>query len=127
MMNIAGAKREASIEEHADAPSAKVPRGILLAKYERTITELTLQKVDLCELPEEIIEFTSLQKLDLAHNKLKDLPQLPTGIKIMFFLNNEFALIPPSISKCKRLTMLSFKNNCLQEVSAGVLPLSVNW
>ena len=56
-------KREADTDS---SQLAKIPRGIsLLAKFEKTILELKLQKVSLQELPEGIIEFTALQKLGM--------------------------------------------------------------
>ena len=65
--------------------------------------------------------------IDLAYNNLKTLPTLPSSLKIMFFLENEFEEIPDCIQYCKQLTMLSFKNNSLQAVAPGLLPLSINW
>ena len=114
------------LEKQKAAKKATLGRSVL-AKYERNIVELKLQKCDLKKLPTEIVEFKSLKKLDLAFNPLKVLPPLPASIEIMFFLCCEFKDVPMAVSQCTKLTMLSFKNNQLQEVRAGLLPISVNW
>jgi Leucine-rich repeat (LRR) protein len=80
-----------------------------LKPFARTLVELKIQRAEMAELPAAILEFTCLQKLDLAFNNLTTLPTLPTSLKVMFFLENKFESLPASLVNLSNLTMLSFK------------------
>lgn len=69
--------------------------------------------------------------LNLAHNKLTDLPpclsKLP-NLRILFLLRNEFFAVPAVIRMLKSVRMLSFKENKIEgELKSETLPPNLTW
>jgi len=73
-------------------------------------------------------QFKRLKKLDLNNNGLTALPSdfqaLAPSLEILFLGENKFKVIPECIGKLHRLRMLSFRGNCLTELSSLNLPSS---
>lgn len=72
-----------------------------------------------------------LQLLNLAHNRLSELPiylsKLP-NLRILFLLRNEFVAVPAVIRMLKSVKMLSFKENKIQgELKSDTLPPNLTW
>jgi hypothetical protein len=92
------------------------------------ITRLDLS-CGLAEFPEEIFDLAdSLEVLNLTGNRLADLPaDLPRlkKLRILFCSDNEFRHLPPVLEQCAGLSMVGFKSNRIEEVSA--LPASLRW
>ena len=92
-----------------------------------------IQRLDLScgltEFPEEIFDLAdSLEVLNLTGNRLADLPgDLPRlkKLRILFCSDNEFRHVPPVLAECTGLSMLAFKSNLIEEVTA--LPSSLRW
>jgi len=80
-------------------------------------TTIEISGCGLEDLDSAIIRYQSLQKLNLANNKLSNLPPLPPSLKILFLLGNQFTVIPQTVLNLPNLYMLSFKKNMLREVT----------
>lgn len=75
--------------------------------------------------------FRCLKKLELNGSDLSTLPSsleavAPT-LEILFLSENKFNTIPEVVGKLHRLRMISFRGNCLTELSAANLPTSLIW
>ena len=75
--------------------------------------------------------FRCLKKLELNGSDLSTLPSsleavAPT-LEILFLSENKFNAIPEVVGKLHRLRMISFRGNCLTELSAANLPTSLIW
>ena len=83
----------------------------------------------LSDFPPEIFELAdSLEILNLTGNRLSDLPDdLPRlkKLRILFCSDNEFRHLPPVLAECQGLSMIGFKSNRIEEVTA--LPSSLRW
>jgi hypothetical protein len=81
------------------------------------------------EFPEEIFDLAdSLEVLNLTGNRLSDLPDdLPRlkKLRILFCSDNAFRHLPPVLAECPGLSMIGFKSNRIEEVTA--LPPSLRW
>ena len=83
----------------------------------------------LSEFPQEILTLAdSLEFLNLSNNQLSALPndfcQLKK-LKIAFFNANAFKVFPEVLANCPALSMVSFKNNQIEQVSS--LSKSIRW
>lgn len=95
------------------------------------ITEIDLSGKNLTTLPEDILSYTQIQKLNAGNNKLHDLPinlhfTWPY-LRILFFLNNQFTCIPKVIAKLSNLFMLSFKSCLLTTIPENAFPAELVW
>jgi hypothetical protein len=92
------------------------------------ITRLDLS-CGLTAFPPEIFDLAdSLETLNLTGNRLSGLPDdLPRlkKLRILFCSDNEFRHVPPVLADCPELSMVAFKSNRIEEVSA--LPASLRW
>lgn len=83
----------------------------------------------LTEFPPEIFDLAdSLEVLNLTGNRLSDLPDdLPRlkKLRILFCSENDFRHLPPVVAGCPELSMIGFKSNRIEEVTA--LPASLRW
>ena len=81
--------------------------------------------------PEEIFSLSdTLEVLDLSFNLLSKLPSdfhRLKKLKIAFFSNNLFTIIPPVFKECHNLYMLGFKANKIKSFDEDILPLSISW
>jgi Leucine-rich repeat (LRR) protein len=101
------------------------------------VYKLSLKKMKLTELPEEIYQFKNLQTLDASRNKLiyfprkmtefpylqeldfsnNKIPSIPkelgmlTELKTLILNQNKLAALPPEISNLKKLTFLDVWGN----------------
>ncbi len=79
--------------------------------------------------PTEIFDLAdSLEILNLTGNRLSDLPgDLPRlrKLRVIFCSENEFRHLPPVLAECAGLSMIGFKSNRIEEVTA--LPSSLRW
>jgi hypothetical protein len=75
--------------------------------------------------------FRCLKKLELNGSDLSTLPSsleaVSPTLEILFLSENKFNAIPEVVGKLHRLRMISFRGNCLTELSAANLPTSLIW
>jgi len=97
----------------------------------KTVTRLDLSNCELREIPKEILELENLEHLNLANNRLTKLPNDFSAklqkLKILFFLKNEFEILPEVLGDLRELFMLSFKSNKVKAVPERSLPKSLGW
>ncbi|PZO12395.1 MAG: protein kinase [Leptolyngbya foveolarum] len=83
----------------------------------------------LSEFPREILELAdSLEFLNLSNNRLSELPDdfwRLKKLKIAFFNDNAFEMFPAVLAKCPALSMVSFKNNQIEQM--GELSENIRW
>ncbi len=83
----------------------------------------------LTDFPPEIFDLAdSLEILNLTGNRLSGLPgDLPRlkKLRILFCSDNGFRHLPPVLAECPGLSMIGFKSNRIEEVTA--LPPSLRW
>ncbi|MCX7206395.1 MAG: leucine-rich repeat-containing protein kinase family protein [Proteobacteria bacterium] len=86
---------------------------------------------DLATFPEEIFSLAdSLEILNLSGNALSSLPDdLPRlkRLKVIFCSDNQFDHLPEVLGRCSLLSMVGFKANQIQKVSAAALPSELRW
>ena len=73
---------------------------------------------------------SSLKKLDLNNNALRDLPAemgALSSLEILFLSDNSLESVPIVIGKLKSLRVLSLRSNLIQELSATHLPSQLVW
>lgn len=85
----------------------------------------------LTHFPSEILTLAdTLEILDLSGNALSELPaelaQLKK-LKIIFCSDNVFLELPDVLGDCHELTMIGFKANKINKVSAKALPNKLRW
>jgi hypothetical protein len=85
----------------------------------------------LSEFPEEIFTLAdTLEILDLSGNALSSLPDdLPRlhRLRIIFCSDNQFTHLPEVLGRCAQLSMIGFKANRIETVSAAALPPLLRW
>ncbi|KAL7875898.1 hypothetical protein AOLI_G00108610 [Acnodon oligacanthus] len=122
---------EKSLEEAA-ASGALVLSNRKLKEFPRTaknydlsdITHADLSKNRLCELPEELCQFISLETLSIYHNCVRSLPASLCQLQALTYLNlsrNQLSSLPPSVCQLPLLRVLIISNNKL-----SVLPASIH-
>ncbi len=85
----------------------------------------------LTEFPREIFQLAdSLEILNLSANQLSCLPddlyRLP-HLRILFCSDNRFSELPACLGQCAQLSMVAFKANRIEHVSAAALPPLLRW
>lgn len=98
----------------------------------QNVTELTISSSkiwnDMVHSADVWGKFNRLKKLDLNKIGLTTLPSaleaLAPSLEILFLSENKFKEIPEVIGKLSHLRMLSFRGNCLTELSSSNLPSS---
>ncbi|MFQ1656112.1 leucine-rich repeat-containing protein kinase family protein [Aeromonas veronii] len=86
---------------------------------------------NLTEFPLEILSLKeTLEVLDLTGNQLNSLPDELAGfgkLRIIFCSENRFTELPEVLGRCPALTMVGFKANQIDTVSAKALPAGLRW
>jgi len=83
------------------------------------------------KFPVEIFDLAdTLEILDLSGNHLSSLPDdlwKLSKLRILFCSNNNFTRLPDILGKCSQLSMVGFKANKINHVSAASLGKSLRW
>ncbi len=86
---------------------------------------------ELTEFPLEIFELAdTLEILDLSRNRLSSLPDdfgRLAKLKIAFFSDNDFTVVPEVLSQCPELTMVGFKANKISLIPEHCFPKDLRW
>ena len=84
-----------------------------------SIYGLTLSKLKLEKLPEELAKFTNLEYLDVSKNKLTELPAFVgdyAELKVLDISKNEFAVFPVEICKLTHIQQLIANRNTFDQL-----------
>ncbi|KAF6730817.1 Leucine-rich repeat and calponin homology domain-containing protein 4 [Oryzias melastigma] len=91
------------------------------------ITHADLSKNRLCELPEELCQFISLETLSLYHNGMRSLSSNLGNLQALTYLNlsrNLLSSLPPSVFQLSLLRVLILSNNKLTSLPSSVFSLT---
>ncbi|XP_070785717.1 leucine-rich repeat and calponin homology domain-containing protein 4 [Enoplosus armatus] len=91
------------------------------------ITHADLSKNRLCELPEELCQFISLETLSLYHNGMRSLSSSLGNLQALTYLNlsrNLLSGLPPSVFQLPLLRVLIVSNNKLCSLPASIYSLT---
>ncbi|XP_042367739.1 leucine-rich repeat and calponin homology domain-containing protein 4 isoform X2 [Plectropomus leopardus] len=91
------------------------------------ITHADLSKNRLCELPEELCQFISLETLSLYHNGMRLLSSSLGNLQALTYLNlsrNLLSSLPPSVFQLPLLRVLIVSNNKLCLLPASIYSLT---
>ncbi|XP_067436967.1 leucine-rich repeat and calponin homology domain-containing protein 4 isoform X1 [Thunnus thynnus] len=91
------------------------------------ITHADLSKNRLCELPEELCQFISLETLSLYHNGMRSLSSNLANLQALTYLNlsrNLLSSLPPSVFQLPLLRVLIVSNNKLSSLPASISSLT---
>ncbi|XP_044040697.1 leucine-rich repeat and calponin homology domain-containing protein 4 isoform X1 [Siniperca chuatsi] len=91
------------------------------------ITHADLSKNRLCELPEELGQFISLETLSLYHNGMRLLSSSLGNLQALTYLNlsrNLLSSLPPSVFQLPLLRVLIVSNNKLGSLPASIYSLT---
>ena len=61
--------------------------------------------------------FTYLKKINLAYNKIRDIPIIPKNIEMLIMNNNALAGINENILNASKLTTLDLSNNNITNIA----------
>lgn len=84
-----------------------------------TIFAISLSKLKLEKLPEELAKFTKLEYLDVSKNKLSELPAFVgdfSELKVLDISKNEFAVFPVEICKLTHIQQLIANRNTFDQL-----------
>lgn len=84
-----------------------------------TIFGVSLSKLKLEKLPEELAKFTKLEYLDVSKNKLTELPAFVgdlSDLKVLDISKNEFAVFPVEICKLTHIQQLIANRNTFDQL-----------
>ncbi|XP_051755645.1 DISP complex protein LRCH3 isoform X2 [Ctenopharyngodon idella] len=91
------------------------------------ITHADLSKNRLCEVPEEVCQFVSLETLSLYHNCVRSLTPSLCQLQALTYLNlsrNQLSSLPPSVCQLPLLRVLIVSNNKLSVLPATIHTLT---
>nr|XP_057923938.1 leucine-rich repeat and calponin homology domain-containing protein 4 isoform X2 [Doryrhamphus excisus] len=91
------------------------------------ITHADLSKNRLCELPEELGQFISLETLSLYHNGMRSLSSCLGHLQALTYLNlsrNLLSSLSPSVFELPLLRVLIISNNKLSSLPASIFSLA---
>ncbi|XP_047241109.1 leucine-rich repeat and calponin homology domain-containing protein 4 isoform X2 [Girardinichthys multiradiatus] len=91
------------------------------------ITHADLSKNRLCELPEELCQFISLETLSLYHNGMRLLSPSLANLQALTYLNlsrNLLSSLPPSMFQLSLLRVLIVSNNKLSSLPSSIYSLT---
>ena len=86
-----------------------------MVKTNYTTNELYIQAMEIIELPDDIVKYTKLIKLDCIYNKLTSLDNLPPTLEILYCWNNQLTNLnnlPPKLKElyCNNNQLTSLDN-----------------
>jgi hypothetical protein len=115
---LRGVAASDSAKPAAARPALPPPGGAATAVA--TVTTLSLTRLRLLAVPEEVWELRRLRELCLAHNDLCLLPDhlassLP-ALAVLRLDDNDFTAVPPSVCNATSLTVLSVSGNRVSSV-----------
>ncbi|XP_059391720.1 leucine-rich repeat and calponin homology domain-containing protein 4 isoform X2 [Carassius carassius] len=87
------------------------------------ITHADLSKNRLCEVPEEVCQFVSLETLSLYHNCVRSLTPNLCQLQALTYLNlsrNQLSSLPSSVCQLPLLRVLIVSNNKLSVIPASI-------
>ncbi|ORY76960.1 hypothetical protein BCR37DRAFT_400654 [Protomyces lactucae-debilis] len=101
-----------------------------LHSLDKETSVIRLKNAGLTVFPDELLQFSQLELLDLSGNPLCSLPadfahKLPK-LKVCFLSDCKFVTFP-KLSECPVLEMVAFKGNGMQTVPEDALPPSLRW
>ncbi|XP_052004277.1 leucine-rich repeat and calponin homology domain-containing protein 4-like isoform X2 [Xyrauchen texanus] len=125
---------EKALEEAASS-GALIVSNRKLKEFPRTarnydlsdITHADLSKNRLCEVPEEVCQFVSLETLSLYHNCVRSLTPSLCQLQALTYLNlsrNQLSSLPPSVCQLPLLRVLIVSNNKLSVLPATIHTLT---
>ncbi|XP_056431402.1 leucine-rich repeat and calponin homology domain-containing protein 4 isoform X1 [Gadus chalcogrammus] len=91
------------------------------------VTHADLSKNCLCELPEELCHFISLETLSLYHNGMRSLSSGLGNLQALTYLNlsrNLLSTLPPAVFQLPLLRVLIVSNNKLSSLPASIHTLT---
>ncbi|KAM4537560.1 leucine-rich repeat and calponin homology domain-containing protein 4 isoform 2-T2 [Odontesthes bonariensis] len=91
------------------------------------ITHADLSKNRLCELPEELCQFISLETLSLYHNGMRSLSSSLGNLQALTYLNlsrNLLSSLAPSVFQLPLLRVLVVSNNKLSSLPSSIFSLT---
>ncbi|KAF7207337.1 leucine-rich repeat and calponin homology domain-containing protein 4 isoform X2 [Nothobranchius furzeri] len=91
------------------------------------ITHADLSRNHLCELPDELCHFISLETLSLYHNGMRSLSSSLGNLQALTYLNlsrNLLSSLPPSVFQLPLLRVLVVSNNKLSSLPSSVYSLT---
>uniref|UniRef100_A0A1A7YH18 Leucine-rich repeats and calponin homology (CH) domain containing 4 n=1 Tax=Iconisemion striatum TaxID=60296 RepID=A0A1A7YH18_9TELE len=91
------------------------------------ITHADLSRNRLCELPDELCQFISLETLSLYHNGMRSLSSSLGNLQALTYLNlsrNLLSSLPPSVFQLPLLRVLVVSNNKLSSLPSSVYSLT---
>ncbi|XP_038155296.1 leucine-rich repeat and calponin homology domain-containing protein 4 [Cyprinodon tularosa] len=91
------------------------------------ITHADLSKNRLCELPDELCQFISLETLSLYHNGMRLLSPSLANLQALTYLNlsrNLLSSLPPSMFQLPLLRVLIVSNNKLSSLPSSIYSLT---
>jgi hypothetical protein len=95
------------------------------------LTELSLKKAGITQVPSAIGACKLLKKLEISLNPaMSTLPQDMSALqslRILFALGCSFESVPPVVAALTSLYMLSFKSNKLKTIGEDALAPSIEW
>ncbi|KAG8006330.1 Leucine-rich repeat and calponin-like proteiny domain-containing protein 1 [Nibea albiflora] len=101
---------------------------VIISSVHRKVTdEQDLSKNRLCELPEELCQFISLETLSLYHNGMRSLSSSLGNLQALTYLNlsrNLLSSLPPSVFQLPLLRVLIVSNNKLCSLPASIFSLT---
>ncbi|XP_017327857.1 leucine-rich repeat and calponin homology domain-containing protein 4 isoform X1 [Ictalurus punctatus] len=117
--------------EEAAASGALVLSNRKLKEFPRTarnydlsdITHADLSKNRLCEVPEELCQFISLETLSIYHNCVRSVPSTLCQLQALTYLNlsrNQLSSLPASVCELALLRVLNISNNKLPVLPASI-------
>jgi len=94
----------------------------------KNLKELLLKGNQIEHWPSCLGRLSSLENLELDHNKLKELPPVElarlTNLEFLSLVGNELEVIPQSVSSLQKLNELHLDKNKLKQLTCGVIALT---
>ena len=89
-------------------------------KIDINVIELEIINKGLIEIPKEIKELKNLKKLDLSHNKISEIKNIPEGLEVLYLENNHISEIK---NLPNSLELLDLDYNLITDIPHNLLKL----